>query len=277
MEGGDYMKGNQHWIGLLLALSVMLGGSYIWLTNTSKNEEGKVLFLLEAPIAHRGLHDNDHPENSLGAFEQAIEQNYLIELDVQLSKDNIPIVFHDTNLKRMTGVEGVVGDYTAAQLQQLCLANTTEQIPTLQEVLLLVKNQTGILLEIKDAPQIEPVCQQVALAIEEYKGAIAIQSFNPFVIEWFKNNQPHLPRGIISGNFSKDAESLAEYEKFALKHLMLNFKAKPQFINYELEGMPNEAVARLRKKGIPILVWTIKNNVDYHKAMQYGDNVVFDQ
>ena len=64
--------------------------------------------------AHRGLHDNnsDAPENSMAAFRKAVDAGYGIELDVQLTKDRIPVIFHDDTLKRVCGVDGYVKDYT---------------------------------------------------------------------------------------------------------------------------------------------------------------------
>ena len=74
--------------------------------------------------AHRGLHDNasDAPENSLKAIENAVEAGYGIEFDVQLSKDGVPVVFHDASLKRICGIDGKVWEYTLEELQQMKLA-----------------------------------------------------------------------------------------------------------------------------------------------------------
>ena len=70
--------------------------------------------------AHRGLFDNksDAPENSLAAFQKAVDAGYGMELDVQLSKDQKLVVFHDATLKRMCGVEGNVWDYTLEELKK---------------------------------------------------------------------------------------------------------------------------------------------------------------
>src|SRR5271167_3324320 len=95
--------------------------------------------LFGPPIAHRGLWSlGGPPENSLGAFQAACAGGYGIELDVQLTADGEAVVFHDTRLERMTGVEGRVSDHTAADLGQLTLAGTDEIIPTLSETLTLV-------------------------------------------------------------------------------------------------------------------------------------------
>lgn len=59
-------------------------------------------------IAHRGLHNNNFPENSLPSFENAIKHGFAIELDVHLLSDGTVAVFHDDSLKRMTGINGLI-------------------------------------------------------------------------------------------------------------------------------------------------------------------------
>ena len=74
--------------------------------------------------AHRGLHDNetDAPENSMAAFRKAVDTGYGIELDVQLTKDRIPVVFHDESLKR------VCGDIASSLLASITSATATAAI-----------------------------------------------------------------------------------------------------------------------------------------------------
>ena len=86
-------------------------------------------------VAHRGIHNNKEiPENSLAAFKQALKLNYPIELDVQLTKDNTLVVFHDYNLKRLTNKDLILQQATYDDLKKLSLLNTTEKIPNLKEV-----------------------------------------------------------------------------------------------------------------------------------------------
>lgn len=92
-------------------------------------------WLVETPIAHRGLHDKNIPENSLGAFAKAIEKGFAIELDVQLLADNTVVVFHDDSLARMTGNDGYIKYLNKEDLKALKLKGTKESIPTLKEVL----------------------------------------------------------------------------------------------------------------------------------------------
>ncbi|MGN1222079.1 MAG: glycerophosphodiester phosphodiesterase family protein, partial [Christensenellales bacterium] len=95
-------------------------------------------FLVNKLIAHRGVHDKDVPENSLLAFQKAIEKGYAIELDVNPLADGTPVVFHDSKMSRMTGKDKYIQNLTKEELSQITLLNSTEKIPTLKEVLKFV-------------------------------------------------------------------------------------------------------------------------------------------
>src|SRR5260221_12347104 len=102
--------------------------------------------------AHRGLWSvGGYPENSLGAFQAACAAGYGIELDVQLTADGEAVVFHDGNLKRMTGREGRVADHTADELAAMPLAGGEETIPTLADALAVVGHQAMVHIEIQSA------------------------------------------------------------------------------------------------------------------------------
>ena len=103
-------------------------------------------WIVNKPIAHRGLHDENIPENSLKAFERAIEKGFVIECDIHLTKDNEVVVFHDRNLKRMTGVEGLIDKFKLNELKKLRLCDKEYVIPTLQELLQLVKGTSSTVI-----------------------------------------------------------------------------------------------------------------------------------
>lgn len=126
---------------------------------------------------HRGFHDNlsDAPENSLKSFEKAIENGYGIELDVQLSKDGIPMVFHDTELERVCGVEGDLKDYTCEQLQELTLFDSEERIPTLKEAMDLIDGKVPVIVEYKGESLDVTVAKVTDQVLCEYDGVYCIQ------------------------------------------------------------------------------------------------------
>ena len=263
-------------LSIALALLFAIVGFYNFATAGEAISEDKISWIKETPIAHRGVHTKDIPENSLSAFENALKNNYAIELDVQFTKDKEVVVFHDENLKRMTNDTRNIEDVNYDELKNLRLGNTNEIIPTLEEVLELVDSKVAILIEIKDCKDYIELSEKTYEILKGYEGNYAIQSFNPFILEWYKNNASEVIRGQLSGTFTEGSESLNSFEKFALKNMLLNFKSKPNYIGYDLEGIPKSKLESLRKKGVPIIVWTVKNKEDMEKAYKYSDNITFE-
>lgn len=263
-------------LSIALALLFAIVVFYNFATAGEAISEDKISWIKETPIAHRGLHTKDIPENSLSAFENALKNNYAIELDVQFTKDKEVVVFHDENLKRITNDTRNIEDVNYDELKNLRLGNTNEIIPTLEEVLELVDSKVAILIEIKDCKDYIELSEKTYEILKGYEGNYAIQSFNPFILEWYKNNASEVVRGQLSGTFTEGSESLNSFEKFALKNMLLNFKSKPNYIGYELEGIPKSKLESLRKKGVPIIVWTVKNKEDMEKAYKYSDNITFE-
>ena len=263
-------------LSIALALLCAIVVFYNFATAGEAISEDKISWIKETPIAHRGLHTKDIPENSLSAFENALKNNYAIELDVQFTKDKEVVVFHDENLKRMTNDTRNIEDVNYDELKNLRLGNTNEIIPTLEEVLELVDSKVAILIEIKDCKDYIELSEKTYEILKGYEGNYAVQSFNPFILEWYKNNASEVIRGQLSGTFTEGSESLNSFEKFVLKNMLLNFKSKPNYIGYELEGIPKSKLESLRKKGVPIIVWTVKNKEDMEKAYKYSDNITFE-
>ena len=102
-------------------------------------------------FAHRGLHDNagEAPENSMAAFCKAVEAGYGIELDVQLTKDGIPVIFHDATLERMCGAKAAIEDYTYEELQQFTLGISGEHIPKFEDLLAMVNGQVPLISNLR--------------------------------------------------------------------------------------------------------------------------------
>ena len=263
-------------LSIVTVIVVILAGVYSYLISGDNLEEKEVSWIIETPIAHRGLDNGSIPENSMAAFRNAIEKGYTIELDVQFTKDKELIVFHDDDLSRLTNDNRKVKDVNYQELKNLKLENTDEKIPTLKEVVEMVDNQVPLIIEIKDGEDTIGLSEKTYNIMKNYKGRYAIQSFNPFILEWFKNNASEVIRGQLSGTFREDAESLKFYEKFVLKNLLLNFKSKPNFIAYELDGVNNLSVKLLKGRNYPIISWTIENEEDMKKAYESTDNIIFD-
>lgn len=254
---------------------VVFFGVRFLMTRSKPITDGSLKWIIDKKIAHRGIHNNkDIPENSLKAFEESIKGGYTIELDVQLSKDKKIMVYHDYNLKRVTGLDNDLANLNYEELKKLTLFDTKEEIPTLKDVFKLVDGRTPILIEIKNEGKVGELEKILYKELKEYKGDYAIQAFNPFVLEWFKNNAEEIPRGQLAGGY--EDSNLKFYEKFLLSNLLLNFKSKPAFISYKADELPKGIVTSLRKKGTPILGWTITKDNDLDKVYKNCDNIIFE-
>ena len=232
-------------------------------------------WLTDVYVAHRGLFDNAKgiPENSLPAFELAVKNGFGIEMDVQASKDGVLVVFHDDTLKRMTGAEGKLCDYTFEELRALRLLDTDCQIPTFEEFL-KTANGVNLVVEIKTHANVGEVEQKVYDALKGYTGNYCIESFNPFIVRWFKVHAPEVIRGQLSCSF--EAAPFSKLKKWLLSQLKLCKWNGSQFIAYDAATLKgNKAVAKFAKK-IPIICWTVKSQKQYDELHDYFDNMIFD-
>lgn len=234
-------------------------------------------WLKTVPIAHRGLHTNDaeSPENSLSACQRAIDRGYGIEIDVQMSSDGQAVVFHDHNLKRMTGVDMHINEMPWAEMKKLKLMGSNQGIPLLGDVLDLVRGQVPLLIEVKNEGAPVGVLEAAMIReLREYSGEFAIQAFNPFVLRYFAGNAPEFVRGQLSSSFKGD--SLAVYKKFLLRYLLLNHLSRPSFVAYETGALPGWFARRLKKKGLHLLTWTVRDMEEYNRSIKIFDNVIFE-
>lgn len=239
----------------------MIRQDYKWLTDTY--------------VAHRGLFDNGNgiPENSLPAFARAVTNGFGIETDVQMSADGVLMVFHDDSLKRMTGEDGNLVDKTYEQLRQLRLLDTDCVIPTFDEFLAAAQG-VNLVVEIKTHDKIGEVEQKVYDALKGYAGHYCIESFNPFIVRWFKRHAPEVIRGTLSCSYEQAPWS--NFKKRLLADLKLCKWNGSQFIAYDAETIRgNKAVKRFGKK-IPIICWTVKSQTQYDELRDNFDNMIFD-
>ena len=238
----------------------MIRQEYKWLTDTF--------------VAHRGLFNNvDIPENSLPAFANARENNFGIELDVQMSSDGVLVVFHDDSLKRMTGADGLVCEKTFEELRQLRLLDTNCQIPTFEEFL-QAAGGVNLVVEIKTHKNIGELEQKVVDALANYQGNYCIESFNPYIVRWFKVHAPHIIRGQLATDLKNT--KMAKWKVWLLKHLKLCKWNGSQFIAYDAEYITKVKEVKRFGKKIPIVCWTIKSQEQYDNLKDHFENIIFD-
>jgi glycerophosphoryl diester phosphodiesterase len=230
-------------------------------------------WLCRIPIAHRGLHTTEIPENSLNAFENAILHDYPIELDLRITDDDKLVVFHDESLKRMTDTNGYITNVKSADLKNYKFLGTNQTIPALEEALELISGKVPVLIEIKNACKVGSFEKKLLGVLNQYKGEFAVQSFNPYSLEFFKHKAPGILRGQIAAVFTKEEEH-SWLRRFFLSRLKLNKFSKPDFISYRANNLPNPFVT---KSGLPVLAWTITSNGELEHVRDLCDNIIFEK
>lgn len=229
--------------------------------------------------AHRGLHDKRLPENSLPAFEKAVQGGYGIELDVRVTRDHVLVVHHDETLERSCGDQRRVCDVALADLQQLPLFGTDEYIPTFDEVLELVDGRVPLIVELKTDFSNKALAEQVYERLKRYKGVYCVESFDPFAVRWFRKNAPEAVRGQLAFMPQlKDKPVVERLRRLALGYLLVNFLSRPDFIAYGYETDSNLSFRFVANVFRPLLAaWTVRDERVYRELQKYYDIQIFEQ
>jgi glycerophosphoryl diester phosphodiesterase len=233
--------------------------------------------LFQPPIAHRGLWSpGGPPENSLGAFQAAAAAGYGIELDVQLSADGEAMVFHDDSLKRMTGRDGRVRDFSADDLAAFQLKDTDERIPTLLETLALVGHRAMVHVELKTPyGEVGPLELRVHEIIADHNGPVCVIGFNPYSHAWFADRYPGVLRGLDSYSYAK-AANMAPEQRAAFANLEQVDIARPHFLALGLDMLPSARAAKFRADGMPVIAWTVRDPAQWDAVKDGCDNLIFE-
>ncbi|MBM3594976.1 MAG: glycerophosphodiester phosphodiesterase [Alphaproteobacteria bacterium] len=217
--------------------------------------------------AHRGLHLPGVPENSLAAAKGAIERGFGIECDIQRSLDNVPMVFHDWDLKRLIGMEGQTATFTAAELMDLRYPQSGEGPITLPDLLTLVAGQAPFLIEIKSRQgyDVERICSRVRTCLDAYRGLHSVMSFDPRVSHWFARHSPETVRGLVV------TEEGTKGLRGDLRRHMALWHAKPDFLAYDVRDLPSRFAASQRERGLPVATWTVRSPDLLDRARLHAD------
>lgn len=227
--------------------------------------------------AHRGLHGEGVPENSLSAFARAIDAGCGIELDVQLSRDGTVVVFHDYTLVRMTGCDKKVNELTVSELKTLSLAGTEQTIPTFAEVLALVDGKIPLLVELKGETADVSLCLQTARLLSAYDGAYCIESFNPLLLHSMRKYLPNACCGQLYTNVCRDKNKTTPLHAL-LTAMALNVLSRPDFIAYnkqDRDALPVKIATRMF--GAARFVWTIKGDAELACAHALGEHAILEK
>lgn len=220
--------------------------------------------------AHRGLHGNGVPENSMAAFRAAKDAGYGVELDVHYMKDGSLAVIHDSSLKRTAGSDEVIEDLTAMDLERFCLENTEEKIPLLQDVLALFEGKVPVIVELKAYQGNQSIlAEAVCRLMDTYQGPYCLESFDPRCIAWLNKNRKDVIRGQLTENFFRSNSPLPWFLKFAMQHQLLNFMTRPDFVAYRFSDRKTISNFVFRKIfGLQGVTWTIRSKEEFELAVQ---------
>ncbi len=240
----------------------------------------KLDWLTAVPIAHRGLHSPASAivENSLPAFQAAMQHGYAIECDLQLSRDGEAMVFHDHTLERLTHAQGDVSAYTASQLSKIGYKAGQGTIPTLDMMLDLVNGKAGLVIELKSRWDGDTrLVQRVSDVLASYNGPAAIMSFDPVPVAWAAAHAPHLLRGIVAdGATDQEYDILPLQTRLSLRQLSHTHLTKPDFLSLWREWLPSSASRQARQNHMPLICWTTRTEQQASDALRWCDQVTFE-
>lgn len=239
------------------------------------------------PTAHRGLHGKTlgHVENTLPAFEAAIEKGFAFECDLRPAKCGRPLVFHDETLDRLTVGSGPVADLTARCAQDLRFKESTlVGIPTFADLLSKTAGRAPIIAEVKSewGPADRAFLQEIAALAVAYEGPLALMSFDPDVMTALRELAPQVPRGIISGAYSTDDGGwwpglIPEERRYRLANLLDSGPADPCFYAYHVKALPTPVTRYIRDvQRLPLFTWTVRTEDDRATAATWADVAIFE-
>jgi len=239
-------------------------------------------WLIARPVAHRGLHDAAAGivENTPSAFTAAIAGDYAIECDIQISADGEAMVFHDQTLERLTEGSGRLDAMSAADLKRVAFRTSSDHMLTLRELADLVADRAALLVEIKSCFDGDlRLVKRAAEVLANYRGRVALMSFDPVPIAALRTLAPHLPRGIVAERRYTHPEwsPLSARTKRALAYFQHALQSRPQFIAYSVNDLAS-AIPRLARNvlRLPLLTWTVRSDVDRERASRYADQMIFE-
>jgi len=228
--------------------------------------------------AHRGLHCEGVPENSMAAFKRALDNGYGIELDVHLMKDGNLAVIHDASLRRTAGADVNIEDLTAEDLSNYRLKGTDETIPLFKDVLALFDSKAPMIVELKAVNNCAELCKAACAMLEGYNGVYCLESFDPRCIIWLRKNKPELIRGQLAENFIINPKSKIPFVlKLAMSWNLGNFLSFPDFVAYRYADRNHFSVRLCRKlwklQGVS---WTLRTKEEYDIAVNEGWIPIFE-
>ncbi|WP_374764986.1 glycerophosphodiester phosphodiesterase family protein [Yunchengibacter salinarum] len=233
-------------------------------------------WLTSRPIAHRGLHgDTGLVENTLPAIREAVNQGLGIEIDVRMTRDDMIVAFHDDMLTRLAGRPDRIAALVWSDLADIPLHQNggTASVPLLRDVVDAIGEAVPLFIEIKadDVADRRRLCAGVVRALEGYKGPVAVMSFDPRLVAWFRDFAPDLARGLIVGR-----DWLLVIRRRLAASLWLH-RLRADFLACDIRLLPNSLATSWRRRRRPVLTWTVRSAQDVEVASEHADQVIFER
>ena len=264
-------------IKTILVLAVVLTALYV-LSTVGRTGHPDLDALKGWKYAHRGLHNEKLPENSMGAFRAALEHGYGIELDIHLMRDGNLAVIHDTSLLRTAGADVKITDLTVEDLENYRLGGTDEKIPLFSQVLELYAGKAPLIIELKEDNNSRVLVDAAVKAMEDYPGVYCMESFHPLCLYHLKKHHPHIIRGQLVRNYFKNEQyGLSPIVKWLVTNQAENFATKPDFIAYRFPDRKNFSTILTQKYwGLLGVAWTLTSQEELDEAMAEGWLPIFE-
>ena len=208
----------------------------------------------------------------MAAFRAAIARGFGIECDVRASRDGVAMVFHDPDLARLTGTEGLVAELSTEALDGLRLRDGSA-LPRLDALLNLCGNHTPLLIEIKiKGRHVAPICSAVARDLARHPDVrAAVMSFNPVAMRWFARHMPAVARGLVVTQQGKPRWRGRIERSLAL------WTARPDFVACDIRDLPSPFSRHTRSRGLPVLSWTVRTAEERARAARHADQIIFEE
>jgi glycerophosphoryl diester phosphodiesterase len=250
----------------LFTISILLAG-LIWAWKFVRHWEclpwPEGALKLPRSQCHRGLHPPGVQENTLAAFRAAAGAGAeMVELDVRLSRDGVPVVVHDDDIQRIAGREGRVADLSAAELERLA------RVPSLRAVLTDGEcRDLRVNIELKaERAATDGLEAAVAQAVRDTgtEGRVLFSSFNPLALRRISRYLPQVPRALLA------TREVNHRNKFYLREMLLAFLARPHMLNLDFRDFTPERAAAFARRRVPVAVWTVDDPELARKCLAMG-------
>ena len=262
---------------VLMCLLLALAALWLFLIAPGRASRAARAPFAGRAFAHRGLYELDQsvPENSLPAFQRAVEAGFGAELDVQRTKDGQIVVFHDDSMQRACGVNGAIRDYTYEELQAFALFGTEERIPLFLDVLRIFDGKQPLIVELKYGPDWELLSEATRQMLDEYGGPACVESFHPAMVRWFWKLDPTRLRGQLSEAARFSRKNLPLPLAFMMSRLLTDCLTRPQFIAYRVGPKPL-SVRLAERMGAMKVLWTAREKELHQQRMAENDAIIFE-